>query len=733
MRSRKPPFRMTSSLITLTLLAAAMPLSQVFATDLTLPTGVPMPSMRPSGEAMGVAIDPGRFGSAVPAPASNPLLAPRAARSGVPATSSAFTASIASMTPRLGAVSPMRGELKDGLQALSDGNAIKARGIREGLMPGSLDRHILDWAIALKGGRDVPAIEIARTASELSSWPGMKTLRVNMEKALYREDRPANEVIQAFGRAEPESPAGTMALAKAYLTVGDAGRARRLIAGVWRNDALDRDTEQKILAQFQTLLTRADHKYRMDKLLYQDRVGDAARVASLAGAKDLYAARAAAIRGNGNAGKRLSAVSRSERGDPGYRLALVEDARKDGKTSQAAELLMNAPQDPAALIEPDAWWNERRIVARDLLDLGKNQLAYKVAATHLAESPSEAVEAEFHAGWIALRFLGDARTASQHFARIVKVSNKPLSLSRGYYWLGRAAEAGGPGIAAGYYRNAAHYAATYYGQLAAARLGRQPDAIEFPSPSSTERRRFESREAVRAIRRLEEIGSDWRADALYRDLAQALDSPGELALLSVMAERGGDHHLVLQVGKIAYWRGIDAPALAFPIGVIPSSANISASGKALAYAIARQESAFNPAARSSAGALGLLQLMPGTARSMARKVGLDYSASRLTTDAGYNATLGARFLGDQIDNFDGSYVLTFAAYNAGPRRAREWIDRFGDPRGMSLDQVIDWVERIPFTETRNYVQRIMENYEVYKMRLGSKSDIDKDLRLGRQG
>ncbi len=732
MRSRKSPFRINSR-ITLTLLAAAMLPSQVLATDLMLPTGVPMPSMRPSENAMGVAIDPGRFGSSVPKSARDQVLAPSASSVARPVTSSAFTASIASMTPRLGAVAPIRGQLKDGLQALSDGNAVKARAIREGMMPGSLDRHILAWAIALTGGRDVPATEIARAASELSGWPGMKTLRVNMEKALYREDRPANEVIQAFGRAEPESPEGAMALAKAYLLVGDAGRARRLIAGVWRNERLDKDTEQKILRQFQTLLTRADHKYRMDKALYQDRVGDAARAANLAGAKNLYAARAAAIRGNGNAGKQLNAVSRAERADPGYRLALVEDARKDGRTSQAAELLTNAPRDPAALIEPDAWWNERRIVARDLLDLGKNQLAYKVAATHLAESSAEAVEAEFHAGWIALRFLGDASTASRHFSRIVKISNKPLSLSRGYYWLGRAAEAGGPGIAAGYYRNAAHYAATYYGQLAAARLGRQPGAIEFPSPGTTERRRFESREAVRAIRRLEEIGSDWRAAAIYRALAQELDSPGELALLSVMAERRGDHHLVLQVGKIAYWRGIDAPALAFPIGVIPSSANISASGKALAYAIARQESAFNPAARSSAGALGLLQLMPGTAKSMARKVGLSYSASRLTTDAGYNATLGAQFLGEQIGNFDGSYVLTFAAYNAGPRRAREWINRFGDPRGMSLDQIVDWVERIPFTETRNYVQRIMENYEVYKMRLGAEANIDKDLRLGRRG
>ncbi|MCW7544373.1 MAG: lytic transglycosylase domain-containing protein [Aurantimonas coralicida] len=200
-----------------------------------------------------------------------------------------------------------------------------------------------------------------------------------------------------------------------------------------------------------------------------------------------------------------------------------------------------------------------------------------------------------------------------------------------------------------------------------------------------------------------------------------------------MAERRGDHHLVLQVGKLAYWRGIDAPALAFPIGVIPASANISAAGKALAYAIARQESAFNPKARSSAGALGLLQLMPNTAKSVARKVGVSYSPDRLTSDPGYNATLGAHFLGEQIADFGGSYVLTFAAYNAGPRRAREWIERFGDPRGKPLDQVVDWVERIPYTETRNYVQRIMENYGVYKMRLGAGFDIERDLRFGRGG
>ena len=236
---------------------------------------------------------------------------------------------------------------------------------------------------------------------------------------------------------------------------------------------------------------------------------------------------------------------------------------------------------------------------------------------------------------------------------------------------------------------------------------------------------------MQAIARLQAAGHGWRADSLYRALAGELMSPGELALLAADAEKGGNHQLSLQIGKIAFGRGIDVAALAFPIGVIPDGANISGSGKALAYAIARQESAFNPAAVSPANAQGLLQLMPGTAEGVARRYGLAYSKARLTTDAAYNATLGAHYLGEQISEFGGSYVLTFIAYNAGPRRVPQWIARYGDPRGKPIDEVVDWIERIPFSETRSYVQRVMENYQVYKTRLGQKADIVHDLSAGR--
>lgn len=357
--------------------------------------------------------------------------------------------------------------------------------------------------------------------------------------------------------------------------------------------------------------------------------------------------------------------------------------------------------------------------------------AYRVAANHKATEATDIVDAEFHAGWFALRGMEDPAAASQHFRRILDVSNRPLSASRAWYWLGRSAEAGGPGNAKDYFANAARFPGTFYGQLAA-RLGHKALNVTYPAPSAEDRARFENREAVRAIARLEAAGHGWRADSIYRALAEELTSPGELAILSARAEKTRNHQLSLQIGKTAFGRGIDVAALAFPVGVIPSTANIDGSGKALAYAIARQESAFNPAAVSTANARGLLQLLPGTAKGVASRYGLAYSKERLTSDAGYNATLGAHYLGEQINSFGGSYILTFIAYNAGPRRVPDWLSRYGDPRGKPIDEVVDWIERIPFQETRNYVQRVMENYQVYKVRLGQGADIVADLRMGRQ-
>ncbi|UVK38094.1 lytic transglycosylase domain-containing protein [Mesorhizobium sp. AR10] len=626
--------------------------------------------------------------------------------------------------------SPSIAQLKSGLDALAANDIPGARTVREALPAKSLDRHILAWAIALYGGDKVPSGDIADAAKMLPNWPGTIALRKNSERALYRENPSPQTVVQAFNGSQPLTTEGVVILARSYVSLGNAKAARSVLSPFWRTEKLEAKDETAVIREFGKLIPAADHRFRMERMFYADRVNSALRVAGLAGAQPLADAWAAAGRGDKNAAKLLKAVPAAQR-SAGYFFAQAEYLRKQDRFSDAAAMVMKAPSDRDALVDPDAWWVERRVLSRELVDQGDMKTAYKIVAAHAAESAANAAEAEFHAGWYALRGLNNPDTAARHFARIADLAQGPMSLSRAYYWLGRAAEAGGPGDAKDYFTRAAAYGTTFYGQLAAERTGRKTLNIAYPHPSATDRQNFATREAVSAIKRLQEAGYDRYADTLYRDLAGQLTSPGELALLADLAEKQGNHFLALKVGKIAGARGIDVGALSHPLGVIPDSADISGSGKALAYAIARQESEFNIGAVSSAGARGLLQLMPGTARQLAKEAGMTFSQARLTTDAGYNATLGAAFLGEQLGRFNGSYVLTFAGYNAGPNRAAQWVAKYGDPRGKDVDAVVDWIERIPYTETRSYVQRVMENYEVYKMRISGKYDIVGDLVNGR--
>ena len=238
---------------------------------------------------------------------------------------------------------------------------------------------------------------------------------------------------------------------------------------------------------------------------------------------------------------------------------------------------------------------------------------------------------------------------------------------------------------------------------------------------------------VQAIQRFSAAGYDDRAQAFYMQLADTLTNPSEIALLAQMAEKSGKHQIALQIGKKAYVRGLPVETLAFPIAAIPRSVKTTSIEKSIVYAIARQESAFNPAAVSRAGALGLLQLMPATAKMVAKSTGVPFNAKRLTSDPGYNATLGAAHLADLVGDFNGSYIMSFAAYNAGKSRVMQWVAQYGDPRDPNVD-AIDWIERIPFTETRNYVQRCTENLQVYRARLGEPAlVINQDLHRGRPG
>ena len=628
------------------------------------------------------------------------------------------------------AVSPIKGNLLDGLEALQKNDTKRALGIRAGMAVGSLDRKILAWSIALSGQDAIFSGEISNIARDLTNWPGQKAMMQNAERALINENLSPSQIINIFNTSKPSTVEGAITLCQAYLKLGLTSQANNIIAPFWRNEKLDKETEAEILSKVGNALNRDDHRFRMHQLLYNDRIRAAERIAAKSGQFSLAKARAAVIRKDNNAGRLLEAVAPSSKQDTAYLFARIEHARRSGKYSKAAKLLLQAPRQKSLLIEPDEWWVERRIVSREMLELGKPKLAYRIAAEHSAKSARDIIDAEFHAGWYALRFLNDAKTARQHFSKLLQHATRPISQSRGHYWLARASS-GEAAIA--HYQKAARHAGTFYGQLAARKLGIKKLNIKKAKPTKADRNTYASRELVRAIKRLEAIGSGWRADSIYHHLALTLNSPGELAILAADAERKGNYSLSLQVGKLAHGRGFAVDTLAWPLGAIPNSAKIGSAGRALSYAIARQESAFNKAAISPANARGLLQLLPGTAKAVARKKGLRYSYKRLTTDAGYNATLGASYLSQQLNNFDNSYILTFAGYNAGPRRVDEWIGRFGDPRGKPLYEVIDWIEKIPFKETRSYIQRILENYQVYNARIsGAALNIEEDLRRGRR-
>jgi soluble lytic murein transglycosylase len=370
------------------------------------------------------------------------------------------------------------------------------------------------------------------------------------------------------------------------------------------------------------------------------------------------------------------------------------------------------------------------VLARKLLDAKRPEDAYKLCAEHSATGREQFIEAEFHSGWIALRFLNDPARATPHFDRAASRAETPISRARAAYWQGRAAEAAGDrDKARGYYQAAANDPTVYYGQLAKARLGetiadlRKPRDVAKGDARNT---------ATRVAELLLALGEKDLASTLATESVRAMTDETQIAALADVVTRAGDARVTLAIGKTAIQRGHTLDEAAYPTFGIPYfEPALNSAPLAVVYAIARQESAFAPRALSSAGAKGLMQMIDATAKRTAQQVGVVFDKARLIDDPAFNAFLGAAHLGQLISDFRGSYIMTFAAYNAGPRRVKEWIEAYGDPRDPAVDPV-DWVERIPFTETRNYVQRVTENLEIYRLRFGDTRPfaIRADLRGG---
>jgi soluble lytic murein transglycosylase len=594
-------------------------------------------------------------------------------------------------------------------------------------------RKLAEWIILRSddNGASVERYRAFITANP--SWPSQTFLRRRTEAALWDDHRDDATVWAWFENESPLSAKGKFSLARAMIARGDRANAERMVRDAWRNDAMSEDTETAALDLFGALLTAGDHKARMDFLLYGSEHEAALRAAKRLGAGQvaLAKARIAAFKKASNTRALLDAVPRELHGDPGYVFSRIQLLRREEKFAEAAQLMLGAPRDPGRLYNLDEWWIERRLLSRKMLDVGEHRTAYLIARD--AALPARDIyktEQEFTAGWIALRFLTDPATAAQHFARIGVGSVNPTALARAGYWQGRAAEAAGHAQEArAAYTRAAEQSTSYYGQLARAKLGLPQ--IELKGVPAGRGRGIERLEIVRAVQLLYELDEREIAIPIFGDLGENGD-PDALVGLGELTSRYNDARGMLLLGKAALNRGLPFDFYAYPVNGIPSFKQFGPEiEQSIVFAIARQESAFNPSVVSPANAYGLMQVTPDAGRYVCKRAGIGFDLKRMKTDPVYNAALGAAELGGLLEDYRGSYIMTFAAYNAGRGSVKKWVERYGDPRDPKVDAV-DWVEQIPFSETRNYVQRIMENLQIYRARFGggTRLQIEADLHRG---
>jgi soluble lytic murein transglycosylase len=555
-------------------------------------------------------------------------------------------------------------------------------------------------------------------------WPGTNLLRRRAESRLWQEKSDA-ATVHAFTGDRPLSARGRFALARVLLGEGDRDGAQRLVREAYRSGELTERTESDVLDTFRDLLGREDHMARMDQRLGAKDFSGAMRAAKRVGdeAVAIVKACSAVKGGDDKASDKLDAVSADASRDLGYVLCRIQFLMRKERFVDAANLLRIAPKETMALQDTDEWWRVRRLLARKLLDQRDYQTAYEVTwDAAMPASDAYRADSQFMPGWIALRYLDDPKTARAYFARIDEGATNPITLARASYWRGRAAEALGDKTAMRkYYEMSARYPTAYYGQLSRAKLGIDHMELRMPSQPQLAGSSTVADEIVRAADMLYAIGERDIVVAFGADLAE---QSTDVAAMSALAEAMGRHddaRAMLELGKTALGRGLPLDAYAFPTIGIPQHTQFGQPiDRSVIYSVARTESAFNQRDRSGAMAVGLMQVTPEAGKDTAKRFNVKYDWDKMVSDPVYNTQMGAAEISALLQEYKGNLIMTFAGYNAGRGRVRDWIKAYGDPRDPAVDPV-DWAERIPFSETRNYVQRVMENLLVYQHRFGSGS------------
>lgn len=590
-------------------------------------------------------------------------------------------------------------------------------------------RKTATWALTDTNAEALGFHEIDGARRSLVNFPRPGRRVAAAERKLETSGKSPSEVAAWFEDREPQTAQGAMALAAAYRSLGRSPEANELIRAWWRGKSFEADVQRAMLARFPEAITTVDHVRRADILLYGAQ-GPAARemVTLLPADQQAIALARIALRANNT--DPYSSLPPEAQASPGVAFERAAYFRRKGLDGQAMALLANMPREVITPEQAERTWDERHRLTLAGIRSGDWRTAYQAAANTGLDAGTDATEAEFYAGWIALSRLNEPAAAAKHFAAIERIGASPITRARAYFWQARAAEAlKDPGAAQAFYAKGAEHLTTFYGQLCAEKLGLPLALPHDPVATDAERNAFEGQDAVQALRLLADQGQRdlFRVFALHLD--DTVTTAAEAAMLVDIIRSYGDQDTSMKAARGAAQRGLILADRAYPFRTPPPAPN--APELALILGITRQESGFDPKVRSHADARGMMQVLPSTAAYVARRIGVSYSAGQLY-EADYNMRIGSAYLGQLVNQFSGSYVMAAAGYNAGPGRPALWISFCGDPRGGTTDP-LDFIECIPFSETRNYVMRVLENTQVYRAKMAGGSTqvtLSADLRRG---
>ena len=551
-------------------------------------------------------------------------------------------------------------------------------------------------------------------------YPRIGRIEYLSEKKLSTKNISPKKIIKIFEERKPLSGFGEMILGESLIKEGNIAAGTNLIKKGWIRADLNKNELRFYKKKFNKYLKSEDHIKRADYLAWENKYWDLKRMLRYL-PKDyqaLYNARQLLMSRSYGVDAAISKVPEKFKNDSGLKYDRLKWRRKRGRVDSSLEILLNIKNNKNYLVRPEKWWIERSIIARSLIYKKKYQTSYEIVNNHaLDEGTPEFAEAEWLSGWISLSFLNDPLRAREHFKSFFENVGYPISLSRGAYWIARSYEALNDTVTANkYYKIASTYPTTYYGQLSHLKIfeDEKYNLSNLSEIDENYKKNFFKKDLYRLVHLLYELDKDKYTKHILRYLALDNIDKGSEILSAQLATDISRYDFAIQISKIASYEKRFHNKYNYPVINTPSYvANRKIPDQALILAVIRQESEFDSKANSYAGAKGMMQLMTYTAKVVAKQAKLPYSKSRLTQDPEYNIKLGSHYLAGLILEYDGSYPFAIAAYNAGPKRVRYWKKLNKNPQKKQIDYV-DWIELIKFKETRNYVQRVLENYNVYR-------------------